>query len=339
MFKLAFPWILLALPLPFFVWFLLPQVNLKLPLSLRIPFYNDLLAAIKNTKNNFRPPRPIRLFLVIWSLLIVAAAGPQWVGKPLALSREGRNIMLALDISGSMEINDMVLPGRTLAVSRLFVVKEAAKQFVQARVGDRIGLILFGSRAYLQTPLTYDRDAVLIRLDDATVGLAGQSTSIGDALGLAVKRLQEVAANSRVIILLTDGVNNSGVLSPLKAAELAKLDGIKVYTIGLGSEIDPRSLTSLFFNQNMTADLDEKTLKAIAELTHGRYFRATDPQSLHSIYATINKLETVSQGETTIRPQHEYYPWPLALASLLFFYWLLKKSGLKWHPLLKSVKT
>jgi Ca-activated chloride channel family protein len=212
--------------------------------------------------------------------------------------------------------------------TRLAVVKHAAEQFVNNRMGDRIGLILFGTHAYLQTPLTYDRHSVLLRLEDATVGLAGKTTSIGDALGLAVKRLQTVPAKGRMIILLTDGVNNSGVLAPLKAAELARDDGIKVYTIGLGADTKAQTLGGMLFSMNVSAELDEATLKDIAAMTGGRYFRATDIQSLQSIYQTIHQMETTTQEQATIRPQHDYYPWPLGLAIFLFFFWLSERGGL-----------
>jgi len=258
--------------------------------------------------------------------LIFALAGPRWVGEPRPLAREGYNIMIALDLSGSMEISDMLLHGRP--TSRLAVVKRAAEQFVEDRKGDRIGLILFGTRAYLQTPLTYDRHSVLMRIEDATPGLAGKTTSIGDAVGLAVKRLDEVPSIGRVIILLTDGANNSGILSPLKASELAKQDGIKIYTIGLGSETDSRALTSDILMPGVAADLDEETLQKMADMTGGRYFRATDTKTLQSIYKTINELETVNQEETTVRPQKEYYPWFIGFALLLFFSWLGIKSDL-----------
>lgn len=327
MFELALPWALMLLPLPFLIWFLLPRAVLQLPAALKVPFYNAMLFIIDKKKPTLAGQTQIGLLFLIWCLLVFAAAGPRWVGEPEPLAREGRNIMLALDLSGSMELDDMLLNGRP--ASRLAVVKSTAEQFVQARVGDRIGLILFGTRAYLQTPLTYDRQSVLMRLEDATVGLAGQTTSIGDAIGLAVKRLQDVPAKGRMIILLTDGANNSGMLPPLKAAELAKLDNIKIYTIGLGAESDSRALGGVFFNTNPSSDLDEETLQRIAKITGGRYFRATDIQSLHEIYETINQLETVSQEQATIRPQHDYYPWPLALAFLLLFYWLGGKMGLQ----------
>lgn len=326
MFELALPWILIFLPLPWIIWFFLPRAPMQLPAALNVPFYKAMTQIIDTEKQDITRQKSFTLLWLIWGLLLLAFAGPRWVGEPQPLSREGYNIMMALDLSGSMELTDMVLHGRP--TSRLAVVKQAAVQFVQERAGDKIGLILFGTRAYLQTPLTYDRQNVLMRLEDATVGLAGKTTSIGDALGLAVKRLQNVPAKGRIIILLTDGVNNSGVLAPLKAAELAREDGIKVYTIGLGAETGSSTLGGMFMGMNVTADLDEDTLKEVAKMTDGRYFRATDMQSLQSIYHTINQLERIEQDQQMTRPQHEYYAWPLAGAWLLFLAWLTSLSGL-----------
>lgn len=328
MFELANSWVLLFMPLPALFWYLLPKVDLSLTTALKVPFFDGLQHLFGQNNVSLSSRSQWWLPFLIWSCLIFASAGPRWIGPPLPLEREGYNIMLALDLSGSMDIADMLLHGRP--VSRLSVVKRAAEQFVKARQGDRIGLILFGTQAYLQTPLTYDRHSVLMRLEDATVGLAGKTTSIGDAVGLAVKRLSAVPNEGRVIILLTDGANNSGVLSPIKAAELAKEDGIKIYTIGLGSESDPGALgpDAWFNNINGAADLDEETLKKMAKLTGGRYFRATDTESLQAIYQMINQLETTQQEQATIRPQKDYYPWCVGMALCLSFYWLLRQTGL-----------
>lgn len=326
MFELAVPWVLVLLPLPLFLWFLLPRAKVKLPTALKVPFFDAMLGIVEQEKRSITAQSLLLLPALIWMLLIVALSGPRWVGEPRPVAHEGYNIMMALDLSGSMEITDMLLHGRP--VSRLMVVKRAAEQFVEDRSGDKIGLILFGTRAYLQTPLTFDRHSVLMRIEDATAGLAGKTTSIGDAVGLAVKRLQDVPDEGRIIILLTDGANNSGVLAPLKAAELAKQDGIKIYTIGLGSEADPRALTTDFLMPNVSADLDEPTLQKMAEMTGGQYFRATDPESLQKIYQTINQLETVKQDQETIRPQKDYYPWFVGFALLLSFYWLSGKADL-----------
>ncbi|WP_298622231.1 VWA domain-containing protein [uncultured Legionella sp.] len=326
MFELVNPWVLSLLPVPILIWYMLPRAKVTLPTALKVPFFEAMAGIVEQEKRSVSAQKLLLLPTIIWFLLVFSLAGPRWIGEPKPINREGYNIMMVLDLSGSMEIADMLLHGRP--VSRLLVVKRAAEQFVQDRSGDRIGLILFGTRAYLQTPLTYDKHSVLMRIEDATAGLAGKTTSIGDAVGLAVKRLSDVPKEGRVIILLTDGANNSGVLAPLKAAELAKDDGIKIYTIGLGAEADPRALTADFFNQNVTAELDEDTLQQMADMTGGRYFRATDPESLQAIYQTINQLETVKQELANVRPQREYYPWFVGLALLLSFYWISRKTDL-----------
>jgi Ca-activated chloride channel family protein len=325
MVELAWPWVLVFLPLPWMIWLWAPRAVFQVASALKVPFFAAMLGMMDNKKLALSSHAKPGLMFFIWSLLLLALADPRWVGQPQPVMRDGYHIMLALDLSGSMELNDMIWQGRP--VTRLAVVKRAAEQFVQDRPGDKLGLILFGSQAYLQTPLTYDRHSVLMRIEDATVGLAGKTTSIGDALGLAVKRLQNVPKKGRVIILLTDGVNNSGVLAPLKAAELAQADKIKIYTIGLGAEVDPRAMQSLLFHMNVTADLDEETLKEVAKMTGGKYFRATDLNSLQTIYQSINQMERQSQEQATVRPQHDYYPWPLGVALCLLFYALADKAG------------
>ena len=325
MFEIALPWVFIAWPLPVVLWLLSSRAPLQLPVALRVPFFNAMMSRIEETKYASGQWSSLIGWFVVWSLMLFALSGPRWVGEPRPLPREGYNIMLALDLSGSMEVDDMVLHGRP--ATRLAVVKRAAAQFVEDRKSDKIGLILFGSQAYLQTPLTYDHRSLLMRIEDSSVGLAGKTTSIGDALGLAVKRLQNVPSKGRVIILLTDGVNNSGVMAPLKAAELAAAEGIKIYTIGLGAQTDPRMNNPLFLGLNAGVELDEDTLKEVANMTGGQYFRATDGQSLQSIYQTINQMETVTQEQQIIRPQHEYYAWPLALALLLYAYYLNRQLG------------
>ena len=326
MFELALPAALLVLPLPFLVWMFMPRAEPIFFSALKVPFYDALGPALHHSHVDLICKKYLYLLGLIWVLLVLAVAGPRWVGQPVPLTREGRNIMLTLDLSGSMALDDMVLHGRR--ATRLAVVKKSAKDFVAARTSDRIGLILFATRAYMQTPLTYDHQNVLARIDDATVGLAGQSTSIGDALGLAVKRFQSVPAEGRVIILLTDGANNSGILTPLKAAQLAKMDHIKIYTIGLGSDNRAADFGGLLMGLNPEVDLDEGTLKQIAEKTGGRYFYANDPKSLERIYQKINQLEIVKQDASTIRPQQEYYPWLLAMVCLLWAWLFLTWSGL-----------
>lgn len=326
MFELSTVWALALLPIPLIVWYFVPRAKATPPAALNVPFFEAMTGIVDKEKYSITAQSLLLLPSLIWLLLVLALSGPKWVGEPRPVEREGYNIMMVLDLSGSMEINDMLLNGRP--ATRLSVVKRAAEQFVVDRKGDKIGLILFGTRAYLQTPLTYDRHSVLMRLQDASAGLAGKTTSIGDAVGLAVKRLDSAPNKGRVIILLTDGANNSGVLAPLKAAELAKEEGIKVYTIGLGSESDPRALSNDFVLSNASADLDEDTLQKMAAMTGGRYFRAMDTQSLQSIYQTINQLETVNQEQATIRPQKEYYPWFVGFALLLCGFWFMAKAQL-----------
>jgi Ca-activated chloride channel homolog len=307
MFELATPLVLFALPLPLIIWFFLPRTKKTHQSPLKIPFF-DTIAPIK-TKTNPSQTNKLLWFCLIWGLTVFAASGPRWIGAPIPLKHEGHNMMLVLDISGSMEIRDRVQYGRP--TTRLQLVKNAAEDFVKRRGDSQIGLILFGSRAYLQTPLTKDHATVLMRLNDASVGLAGKTTSIGDALGLAVKHMQHVPKKGRVVILLTDGANNSGMMQPLKAAKLAEKADIKVYTIGLSSD----SGVPMFGNMPASVDdLDEQTLKTIAKMTHGQYFHATDKRSLEQIYQLINQLETVTHDNTSIRPEKPYYPDPLSLA-------------------------
>lgn len=334
MFQLAMPWVLLLLPIPLLVWFLFPRLSAQLPVALKIPFFQDLTRIAEQEKRSVTQQKTLAVFLLIWVLLIIALANPRWVGEPQPLARVGHNVMMILDLSPSMAVNDMRWHGR--AATRLSVVKQAAVQFVKNRTNDSVGLILFGERAYLQTPLTQDHQNVLLRIAEASAGLAGPSTSIGDALGLAVKHLQQVPKAGRVIILLTDGANNSGVLAPLKAAELAHDAGIKVYTIGLGAQTDAQSFNGLFLSMNASAELDEDTLKAVAKKTSGRYFRATNLPSLQAIYQAINEMETVTQSDVTVRPQHDYYPWPLGLAWFILMYVL--QTGCSYRRLLPHMR-
>ncbi|MGR9091133.1 MAG: VWA domain-containing protein, partial [Gammaproteobacteria bacterium] len=201
--------------------------------------------------------------------------------------------------------------------------------FIDRRVGDRVGLVLFGTQAYLHVPLTFDRPTVKQLLDESLIGLAGPSTAIGDAIGLAVKRLRANDSDDKILILITDGANTAGVIDPVRAAELAAQAGLTIHTIGIGAdEIMVRRLFGSF-RFNPSRDLDEKTLRAIAEKTNGRYFRARDLEELEQIYAEIDKLEPVERGGEHFRPTTPLYPWPLAAALLLggVAAWLLGRQG------------
>jgi Ca-activated chloride channel family protein len=201
-------------------------------------------------------------------------------------------------------------------VSRLALVKHLLGDFLEHRDGDRVGLILFGSRAYVQAPLTFDRRTVRAWLDDAQVGIAGQTTAIGDAIGLAVKRLRLRPADSRVLILVTDGANNGGQIQPLTAARLAATEQVRIHAIGIGA--DPQAAQPKA-GQGLSpgSDLDETALKAIASATAGEYFRARDGQDLQGIGEALDRLEPVNQAPTRVRPLEELYHWPLAAAVTL----------------------
>jgi Ca-activated chloride channel family protein len=262
--------------------------------------------------------RPLLLWL-IWLALITAMARPQWTGEPVSLATTGRDLMLAVDISGSMGTEDLQLGGQL--VNRLTVVKNVVGEFIDAREGDRVGLILFGTNAYLQAPLTFDLETVNRLLVEAPVGIAGGKTAIGDAIGLAVKRLRQRPEGERVLILLTDGANNVGEVAPVKAAELARADEIRIYTIGVGAdEMRLPSLLGVFGSRvvNPSAELDEDTLTAIADTTDGRYFRAQNTAKLVEIYDIIDALEPIEQEAETYRPIAVLYHWPMGLGWVLF---------------------
>jgi len=312
------PWIMLAAPLPLLLrWAWSTRERGQAALS--VPSLQTFKHASSSSKVEHRGHFwRLGLLWVVWSLLLVAAARPQWTGDPITLPTSGRDLMLAVDISGSMATEDMEIQGRL--IDRLTVVKSVVSSFVEARVGDRIGLILFGTNAYLQAPLTFDLTSVNRLLIEAPVGIAGGKTAIGDAIGLAVKRLRLRPHEEKIVILLTDGANNVGEVEPEKAAELAAYDKIKIYTIGVGA--DEMRMPSLFGTlsriTNPSADLDEETLTRVAQVTGGRYFRARDTNTLAQIYAVIDELEPIDQDPETYRPVQALYHWPLAAALILF---------------------
>ncbi|HLF32071.1 MAG TPA: VWA domain-containing protein [Xanthomonadales bacterium] len=312
---LAWPWLLLLLPLPWLVRRILHELPQQSLQALRVPWY----ALVRGSEAVYmRKPVLLAIAALAWLLLLLAAARPQWVGEVESLPVTGRDLLLAVDISGSMDTQDMVLGSQ--AVNRLTVVKQVAGEFIQRRSGDRVGLVLFGSRAYLQTPLTFDTQTAAILLEEAEIGLAGRETAIGDAIGLSVKRLREDAATERVLILLTDGANTSGEVQPLQATEFAAREGLTIYTVGVGAD---EMMVQDFFGTrvvNPSADLDEDTLRAIAERTGGEYFRARDTQGLQEIYRILDELEPAASDQETVRPVDELFFWPLALAFALVFF-------------------
>jgi Ca-activated chloride channel family protein len=310
------PWLALLLPLPWLVRRLLAPAAHARDAALRVPVLSDFAPerAQAGRALNARAHWRIWLAALAWLLLVLSATRPEWLGDLVEVPVSGRDLMLAVDLSGSMQAEDFMLGGQP--VDRLTATKSVAGKFIERRAGDRIGLILFGERAYLQAPLTFDRETVRTLLFESVIGLAGKATAIGDAIGLAVKRLRGRDSRNRVLILLTDGANTAGMVEPLEAAELAAREGLKIYTIGVGAD---EMLVREFFGMrriNPSADLDEDVLKAIASGTGGRYFRARDTQELEEIYRLLDELEPVEGEARRFRPRRALFHWPLAGAVL-----------------------
>jgi len=318
MWSLAWPWMLAALPLPLIVRKLVPALTTSVDAGLKVPSLTGF--ALLNERSNVEQLLNWRFWLMVvaWVLLVLASARPERIGEELDVPVSGRNLMLAVDLSGSMDAKDFQLGNRS--VDRLTATKAVASDFISRREGDRIGLILFGENAYLQVPLTLDRETVNVLLLEAFIGLAGEKTAIGDAITLAVKRIydQGTDANEQVLILLTDGANTAGSILPIKAAELAQQIGLRIYTIGIGADsIVLNSPLGGTRRTNPSADLDEETLTTIAELTGGRYFRAKDTAGLQEIYRILDKMEPVDEPEAGFRPVKSLYYWPLGGAMVL----------------------
>ncbi|WP_210395540.1 vWA domain-containing protein [Motiliproteus sediminis] len=320
MLSFAWPLVLLLAPLPWLVYHWLPRARQDQS-ALRMPLPGHLVGVASATAALPRRRLRNRLLLLVpvWLLLLLAAARPQWVGEPLPLAPSGRDLLLAVDISGSMATEDMPLDDEL--VDRLRIVKQVLAEFVQRRNGDRLGLILFGSRAYTQVPLTFDSTTFAQLLNEAQVGFAGDRTAIGDAIGLAVKRLTERPQQSRVLILLTDGANTAGQVEPLDAARVAADAKVRIHTLGIGAD---EMLVRSFFGTrrvNPSADLDEALLAEIATRTGGRYFRARDPAQLAEVYTELDRLEPTQQEAQLLRPRQALFHWPLAIALLLTLAW------------------
>ena len=320
-FEFAWPWMFSAVLLPLVSWYFLPRAAEQNPSALFFP-HGNVLNGLRGPASFNRKKLLQLLAVVSWLLLVTAAARPQWIGESIQLPVAGRSLMLAVDISGSMTTEDMLINNQ--AVPRLVAVKAVASDFISKREGDYLGLILFGRNAYLQSPLSYDRNTLRILLNEAVVGLAGKETAIGDAIGLAVKRLRKQPAENRVLVLLTDGANTAGHVDPIKAAELAASESIRIYTIGVGG--DGVRIRGLFGLQVGGSDLDERSLQIIADTTGGRYFRARNLHELEQIYRLLDEIEPVSDDTQTFRPVKELYQWPLATAILLSLLILLTRK-------------
>ena len=328
----AWPWVLLALPLPLLARWLLPPRRAQ-GAALRVPWGErlDTIAAAGGRSRALAGAGV--LAWLAWALLCIAAARPQVLGPPVAPPQAGRDLMLAVDLSGSMGEADMELGGRP--VDRLTAAKAVLADFLDRRAGDRVGLVVFGERAYSLTPMTRDLQSVRAQLEDSVVALAGRETAIGDAIGLATKRLVSArvsapepasgdtdadaadTGDTQVLVLLTDGVNTAGVLDPRKAAELARDAGIRIHTIGFGTDASAMSLFGFGLPGPGGSGIDEDTLEYIADTTGGRYFRARDTAALAGIYAELDRIEPVDRPGQPVRPRLERYSLPLGAALAL----------------------
>ncbi|MFT5172045.1 MAG: Ca-activated chloride channel family protein [Gammaproteobacteria bacterium] len=329
MIHFEWPWMLLCAPLPWLLRFALPRAQKRNEAGLFAPFLHTNIGAGTADHGVGHTHISWHIVLVVsWLLLVAAALRPQWLGEPMPVPETGRNIMLAIDVSGSMEATDLA-SGSNASLTRLDVVKQVAGQFIERRVGDRVGLILFGTQAYVQAPLSFDTRTVRRFLSESAIGIAGRETAIGDAVGLALKRLGKAPGERAVLVLLTDGVNTAGAVTPQQAASLAGQSGLKIYTIGVGAQ--EMRVRSLFGTRvvNPSADLDEVTLRAMAEGTGGRYFRARELDELEAIYRELDELEPAAGEDRQLRPVTALYPWPLGLAFVLS---LALASVTLWKP-------
>ena len=325
-------WMLLICPLPLLVYWLVTPASRETG-ALNLPFLTNL-NEFENTEKSAtsRFWQKLITMTLIWLLLVVSAARPQVIGDAVNVPVSGRDLMLAIDVSGSMEAQDILHNDQPQ--TRLAAVKRMAGEFIDQRLGDRIGLILFGTQAYLQAPLSLDRKTIVTLLNESAIGIAGEKTSIGDAIGLAIKRLESREQSEKVLILLTDGSNTAGAVAPDQAARLAQTSGLRVHTVGIGAT---KMEVVDFFGKhviNPSRDLDEPLLRQIAAQTGGQYFRATDEASLRSIYDVIDKLEPVEHETDHLRPVRELFFWPLGCAVAIWLIWLLGVVIKPWMPTL-----
>lgn len=300
-------WLLAALPL-----IAVLRGRVGRAVALRLPSVSDARQA------GARPRSRVGGFMLALQLLgfaalIVAMARPQLGHGRTEVETSGIDIELAIDVSGSMEALDFKLDGRQ--VNRLEVVKKVVEQFIGERPGDRIGMVAFAGRPYVVSPLTLDHDWLKKRLDEVQIGRVEDGTAIGSAIASSVSHLRDSEAKSRIVILLTDGVNNSGAANPVTAAEAAKALGIKIYTIGAGIQGQaPMPVRDAFGRRRlamMDVEIDEKSLKEIASTTGAKYYRATDTDSLEKIYADINTLEKTKRSVKKYEDYEELFLWAL----------------------------
>jgi Ca-activated chloride channel family protein len=323
------PWLFLLLPLPLLIHFVLPA-HQEQQRALQAPFFDKLVELTGRTPGKgaviMRAPWYHTIVQSIgWVLLVTALANPQWVGDPIVKIESARDLMLAVDLSGSMEARDFT-DAQGNRIDRLEAVKEVLDDFIARREGDRIGLILFGAAPFLQVPFTQDHDTCRILLDEARIGMAGPHTMLGDAIGLGIKLFENSDSENKVLILLTDGNDTGSKVPPGEAASIAAERGITIYTIAMG---DPTTVGE--------EALDIEALERIAQVSGGRFFIANDRQALEGIYEKLDEIEPEQFESLSYRPKKPLYHWPLGLAAVLVLvYQLSRVSARFWYVLRKA---
>lgn len=310
MLEFTLPWAFMLLLAPVLIYWLAPPHRESRD-SLQVPYFQRLVALSGETP---RPGASIRrrmriqtfLSLVGWCLLVLALARPEWVGEPVKLEKTARDLMLALDLSGSMDATDF-RDETGAQTNRLKIAKDVLEEFAAGREGDRLGLIVFGDAAYLQAPFTDDHETWVTLLDESIVNMAGPSTALGDAIGLSIAHFRQSETENRVLIVLTDGNDTGSKVPPLDAAEVAKVEDVTIYTVAVG---DPTTVGE--------EALDMETLDAVARITGGGSYVATDRQALRETYQRIDALEPASYDSLSYRPRSAMFHIPLAAFALLY---------------------
>jgi len=307
MWQLDYPWLLLLLPLPWLAYRFLPAYN-EARSAVRVPFFGAMSRAVGEAPGNAGSRRnrwQLLLNALVWALILLAVSRPVYVEKPIERQQPVRDLMLAIDLSQSMETEDFA-NAQGEKINRLAAVKEVVQGFIDKRKDDRIGLIVFGSGAYPQAPLTLDHASLSLLLADTGIGMAGPNTAIGDAIGLSLKLLDKAHEQEKVLILLTDGNDTSSAITPDHAAEMAANKGVVIHTIGIG---DP--------DASGEAKVNLQGLEQIANTTGGRFFRAEDRAALDQVYNTLDQLTPHQVKTLSHQPQRELFYWPLGAALLL----------------------
>jgi Ca-activated chloride channel family protein len=310
--ELAYPWAFIALPLPLLAWWFLPPQRERVS-ALRVPFFAQIVAAAGSEARAgavVMRRRWLQMLtaILVWLLLVIGLAKPEWIGEPIVRSEAARDIMLALDLSASMDSRDF--PGEDGGdVTRFAAVQRVVDRFVAERENDRIGLIVFGTKAYLQLPFTRDLDTARALVALMEVGMAGPQTALGDSIGLAIRSFESSDVEDRILILLTDGNDTASKMTPINAADIAQLNGVEIFTIGIG-------------DTEATGEdrVDFDVLGAIASRTGGQFFNADDETALQQVYQRIDATAVADVRTQSWRPRHSLVHWPVGAAMLLMLF-------------------